>query len=99
MSSATISPSTDPDSAEPSSRKSTPPSSPLAQTPDNKFRTSTEEGSQGQARENMTVEEEEEEDEEDMDHKSRALTNLLKTSSVCRFTLWYHALVLTEDRS
>lgn len=66
-------------STEPGSRASTPPSSPLAMSDD---RTKTETDVKAESTEDrMDVEGEEEED-EDMDQKSRALTNLLKTSGV-----------------
>ena len=69
MSSATMSPQT-----EPTSERSTPPSSPP----------NDEEQKDGTVvkEENKTEATLDVEDDEDMDHKSRALTNLLKTSSV-----------------
>ncbi len=76
MSSSPMTARTTMDSAEPGSRRSTPPSSPQKQPsemePKNEDGVIKEENK-------MLVDEE---DDEDMDHKSRALTNLLKTSSV-----------------
>jgi hypothetical protein len=75
-----MSPTTNTDSAEPQSRKSTPPSSPLAaQSPDDITKMLADFG-KGQGSEDVVAEEED--GDEEMDHKSRALTNLLNTSSV-----------------
>ena len=78
-SSATMSPkATD---SEPVSKQSTPPSSPPAESPDDIDRNSKDGNEDAIVKEanKMDVQPE---DDEDMDHKSRALTNLLKTSSV-----------------
>ena len=64
------------DSAEPGSRRSTPPSSPPEQS--SEVEPKKDDGIVKEENK-MPVDEE---DDEDMDHKSRALTNLLKTSSV-----------------
>lgn len=77
MSSTTMSPRTATDSAEPGSRRSTPPSSPLEGSRDHETKNVKTEGVQEENKAEV-----DEDDEEDMDHKSKALTNLLKTSSV-----------------
>ena len=76
MSSSPMTARTTTDSAEPGSRRSTPPSSPPEQL--SEVESKQEDGVVKQENK-MPVDEE---DDEDMDHKSRALTNLLKTSSV-----------------
>ncbi|EXJ89124.1 hypothetical protein A1O3_02188 [Capronia epimyces CBS 606.96] len=63
-----------------SSVKSTPPSSPLDASI-SEFKSEANEEGLGQEKENRMTGQDEEEEEE-LDHKSRALTNLLKTSSV-----------------
>ena len=81
MSSAPMSPTTN-DSAESQSRQiSTPPSSPPVGSPDDADEKTNEQG-ETEAQNNAAMEEEEDDD-EDMGTKAKALTNLLKTSSVC----------------
>ena len=76
MSSPPMTARTTTDSAEPGSRRSTPPSSPPEQSNDSEPK---KEDGVVKEENKMSVDED---DDEDMDHKSRALTNLLKTSSV-----------------
>ena len=71
------------DSAESQSRQiSTPPSSPPVGSPDDTDKKPDEQG-ETEAQNNAAMEEEEDDDDEDMGTKAKALTNLLKTSSVC----------------
>ena len=87
MSSAPMSPVTN-DSAEGQSRRtSTPPSSPPAESPDEIEKPQLQHKVEAPRE---TTNDEEDDDDEDMGTKARALTNLLKTSSVCFHGLTRH---------
>jgi hypothetical protein len=85
MSSAPMSPVTNDSAGGQSRRTSTPPSSPPVESPDGIEKKPQPQHKMEAPREttNDDEEEEEEEEEEDMGTKAKALTNLLKTSSVC----------------
>ena len=88
MSSAPMSPVTNDSAGGQSRRTSTPPSSPPAESPDGIEKKAQLQHEMEAPRE--TTNDEEDDDDEDMGTKARALTNLLKTSSVCLHTLTRH---------
>jgi hypothetical protein len=80
MSSAPMSPLTNDSAKSQSHQSSTPASSPLSDSPAAAAKKADQ---QYAAKTQNNVAEDEEDDEEDMGTKAKALTNLLKTSSVC----------------
>lgn len=77
-----MSPNPTTDSAEAVSERSTPPSSPPNEDTEADKKTLNEHEDESERTEKKDITNNGEEEEEEMDHKSRALTNLLKTSSV-----------------
>lgn len=89
MSSAPMSPVTNDSVGGQSRQTSTPPSSPPAESPDEIEKKPQLQHEMEVPRE-TTNDEEDDDDDEDMGTKARALTNLLKTSSVCLHGLTRH---------
>jgi hypothetical protein len=83
MSSAPMSPVTNDSAGGQSRRTSTPPSSPPAESPDEIEKKPQLQHKVEAPRETTNDEEDDDDDDEDMGTKAKALTNLLKTSSVC----------------
>ena len=93
MSSAPMSPVTNDSTGGQSRRTSTPPSSPPTESPDEMEKKPQLQHEMEVPRETNNGEEEDDDDDdddEDMGTKAKALTNLLKTSSVCLHSLTRH---------
>jgi hypothetical protein len=89
MSSAPMSPVTNDSAGGQSRRTSTPPSSPPAESPD-EIENKPQLQYEMEAPRETTNDKEDDDDDEDMGIKAKALTNLLKTSSVCLHNLIRH---------